>query len=101
MNSKVKSPRLVWLVAAIVTLATLASGVVLWSMRSDAVDAAKADTHNLAAVFASQADASIGSIEGVLRDLEERIGLLGADSSQDFQGVLGTEAIHLLLRSFS
>jgi two-component sensor histidine kinase len=100
MDSKVKSPRLVWLVAAIVILATLASGVVLWSMRSDAVDAARVDTHNLATVLASQADASIGSIEGVLRDLEERIGLLGADSSQQFTRILSTEAIHLLLRNY-
>jgi len=100
MGSKVKSQRFVWLIAAIATLATLAIGVIVWLMRSDAVDAARVNTHNLATVFASQADDSIRSIDGVLRELEERIDLLGADSSQEFKRVLGTEAIHLLLRNY-
>jgi two-component sensor histidine kinase len=100
MANGVKSPLIVWLVAAVVALATLGSGVVIWVTRINAIDEARENVHTFASIYASETDASIQSIEIALRDLEERIDLLGVDGAQEFKHDLGTEAVHLLLRNY-
>jgi hypothetical protein len=96
-TSYLKYRVLVWLVAGVILLGTLASGLAIWFLRADAIDDAVADAHNIATVLSEQTASSVQSIDIVLRDMEERIEASGVMTPDDFQRIVGTEAVYAFL----
>lgn len=78
-------------------VATLAIGLTVWWLRSDAIREVSREAGNLATVLAEQAAHSVQSIELMLNELEERIEALGAKTSNDFRQLVQTEGTFELL----
>ncbi len=85
------------LAVVLIFVATLATGVTIWSLRSDAIDNAAVDANNIATVLSKQTASSIQSIDIVLRDLQEGLAASGVETPDDFQRVVSTKSLHELL----
>jgi diguanylate cyclase (GGDEF)-like protein/PAS domain S-box-containing protein len=77
--------------------ATIAIGLTIWWLRSEAIREASREADNLATVLAEQATHSVQSIELMLNELEERIEGLGSRTSNDFRRVVQNEETYQLL----
>ena len=84
-----------WLLAVVV----LAIGVTVWDLREATLAEALASTDNLAIVLAEQTSRSVQAVDIVLREIQERIAVLGVATPEAFQVVLRTEELHKFLRS--
>jgi hypothetical protein len=73
---------------SLIGIATLAIGMTIWWLRSDAIKDASKDTANLAVVLAEQTTRSIQSIDLVLNEIREHIEPLGVRAPNDFDRVL-------------
>jgi len=83
----------------LIAAAVLAIGITVWHMRRDALDAAQANTENLATVLAEQTARSVQAVDIVMRDVQDFVSGLGVTTPEEFRLVLGTEQVHQLLRS--
>jgi diguanylate cyclase (GGDEF)-like protein len=89
--------RLVVAAIALIALATLAIGLTVWGLRSDATRDALDDASNIATVLAEQTTRSVQSIDVVLTDLLDRVATLGIGTPEEFRRTLGSEETHHLL----
>jgi diguanylate cyclase (GGDEF)-like protein len=82
--------------------ATLAIGLTIWWLRSDAIRDASEDAGNLAIVLAEQTTRSIQSIHLILNEIQERIETLGVRAPNDFDRVLrGEDTYQFLIERLS
>jgi diguanylate cyclase (GGDEF)-like protein len=77
--------------------ATLAIGLTIWWLRSEAIREVSREAGNLATVLAEQTARSVQSIELMLDELEERIETLGAKTPNNFRRLLQGEDTYQLL----
>jgi uncharacterized membrane protein affecting hemolysin expression len=64
---------LIVIAVSLTCVATIAIGLTIWWLRSEALREASREANNLATVLAEQATHSVQSIELMLNELEERI----------------------------
>jgi len=82
----------------LIAAAVLAVGITVWHMRQDALDAAQANTDNLATILAAQTARSVQAVDIVVRDVQDMIAGQGPATAEEFRRTFGTEAIHQFLR---
>src|SRR5580658_5646910 len=85
----------VLLLAAVV----LAIGMTMWDLRRIAIAEAVSNTDNLAIVLADQTSHSVQAVDIVLREIQERVAVLGVTTPEEFRRILGTREIHDFLLS--
>jgi hypothetical protein len=78
-------------------IATLAIGLTIWWMHSNAIRDAFEDNDRLAVMLAEQTANSVQSIDLVLTEIKGQVEILGERSPNDFDRVLGGEDTHQLL----
>ncbi len=71
-----------------IAAAVLAVGITVWHMRQDALDAALANTENLATVLAEQTARSLQAVDIVVRDVQDMVSGQGPATPEDFRRVL-------------
>src|SRR5258708_411854 len=76
---------LMWAALGFIALTTFAMGYTVWKLRSDAIDDAFKDTGNIATVLAEQIAQTARSIDLVLGDIQDRIGLLAVRTPDDLR----------------
>src|SRR5665213_1260269 len=84
-----------WLLVVVV----VAIGITVWDLRRATLADALVSSDNLALVLAAQVSRSVQAVDIVLRDVQERIGVLGVTTPEAFYRVLGTQSVHEFLRS--
>jgi hypothetical protein len=100
MSIRARTSNFRFLIAITVGLtctATLAIGLTIWWLRSDAIRDASTDAGNLAVVLAEQTANSIQSIDLVLTEIQGQAEIRGARASNDFDRVLGGEDTYQFL----
>ena len=80
--------------------ATLAIGLTIWWLRSDAIADASMDANNLATVMAGQIENSVQSIDLVLTEIKNFEELLGTNKPNEFDRVIGGESTHKNLTEY-
>jgi diguanylate cyclase (GGDEF)-like protein len=83
----------------LIVAAVLAIGGALWQMRQATLDAALANTENLATVLAEQTARSVQAVDIVLGEVQDMVSGLGLATAADAPPALGTEQVHQFLRS--
>jgi diguanylate cyclase (GGDEF)-like protein len=84
-----------WLLVVVVA----AIGITVWDLRRATLADALVSSDNLAIVLAAQVSRSVQAVDIVLRDVQDRIAVLGVTTPEDFERVLGTQSVHEFLRS--
>ena len=85
--------------AGLLMIVLFAIGTTVWDQRQTALADAWANTDNLAIVLAEQTSRSVQAVDIVLRDIQERIAVLGVGTPEEFRGILRTKEFHEFLRS--
>jgi diguanylate cyclase (GGDEF)-like protein/PAS domain S-box-containing protein len=62
-----------YIVFGLITLSTLAIGLTIWGLRSDAIEEADSNTRNIASMLSEQLSRSIQSVDIVLTDVREKL----------------------------
>ncbi len=83
--------------AGVLGAATLALGLTVWWLRSDAIEDASKDAANLAIVLAEQTTRSVQSIDLVLNEVQEHLKRTGVTTPDAFRGLLHGEETYKLL----
>ena len=89
--------RLFGVAVGLVCASTLAIGVTIWWLRSDAIHDASKDSANLSVVLAEQIANSIQSIDLVLTEIRNQEEKIGAAPSEEFYRILRGEETHRIL----
>jgi len=89
---------LICIAVGLIGLAVIAIGVVINSLRQDAISDAKTEIGNIAAVLAEQTSRSVQAIDLVMIELQERLDSLGLRSVDEFRTRADGADTHYLLR---
>ena len=85
----------------LIVAAVLAISIALARMRGDAMDSALANTEDLAATLSEETDRSVQAADLLVRDVQDYISTLRPTTPEEFRQMLGTRAIHDLLRKYA
>ena len=88
---------LICIAVGLIGLAVIAIGVVINSLREDAIADAKTETGNIAAVLAEQTSRSVQAIDLVMAELKDRLETPGLRTVEEFrERTIGADTHHLL-----
>ena len=88
---------LIGVAAGLIVAATLAIGMTVWWLRSQAISDSSKEVGNLAFVLAEQLNRSLQSIELILGDLQEKIQASGVKNADELRRLLKAEDTHQML----
>jgi diguanylate cyclase (GGDEF)-like protein len=88
---------LIALAVGLSCVVTLAIGLTIWWLRSEAINEASTNAGNLATVLAEQTSRSVQSIDLMFDRVQEEIDALGVKIQNDFRPLLQGEDTHKLL----
>lgn len=91
-------PLLVVAGAALLVGAGMLVAVLVWQLRSDALEESQRDVANLGVVLAEQTARSVEAVDVVLRDFQDDIGKYDLSTMNDFRRVLGSLAVNKELK---
>ena len=87
-----------YIVFGLITLSTLAIGLTIWGLRSDAIEEADLNTGNIASMLSEQLSRSIQSIDIVLTDIREKLETVGQLNQDSFGQQIYSHEIHQFLK---
>ena len=89
---------LVTVAVGLIGLATLAIGLTIWGLYTDAIDEAERSTNNIALVLADQTSRSMQALDTTLNEVKDRASALAVITPDDFRERLGSEHAFQFLR---
>jgi len=87
-----------YVVFGLITLSTLAIGLTIWSLRSDAIEEADSNTGNIASMLSEQLSRSIQSVDSVLTDVREKLKTKSQLAQNSFGQQIYSYDIHQFLK---
>jgi PAS domain-containing protein len=81
-------------VAGLILASLLIGGLAIWSLRVDAVDDARRDTHSLGVIIAEQTARSMQAVDLVLQQVRGEIDAAGITTPDRLRSALGTQEFH-------
>jgi hypothetical protein len=90
--------RLWWAAIVLLGLSVGAVGFTIWQLRNDAIDAAIADTGNIATILAGQLSRSLNTVDATLVDIKGASQNRAIDTPQRLRAVYGNKEMHDAMR---
>jgi diguanylate cyclase (GGDEF)-like protein/PAS domain S-box-containing protein len=87
-----------YVVFGLITLSTLAIGLTIWGLRSDAIEEADSNTGNIASMLSEQLSRSIQSVDIVLTDVREKLKTKSQLAQNSFGQQIYSYDIHQFLK---
>jgi diguanylate cyclase (GGDEF)-like protein len=83
---------------ALLAVAVLGTVFAILQLRADALQDARRDIANLALILGEQTARSVHAVDLILRDLQDQVAQMNADSAETFERVAGGNAMHRELK---